>query len=125
MPADNLPTVKRLSEISIEYQDKASKLENTLVNAAEAESEYRQRRAQRALVARAEEKASAAFAEMIADADPVVAALCMNYKVTAAIADAARSKLTQLRAQLDFGKAKLYADLGTDKIHAAGLSGAA
>lgn len=120
-----LPTVRRLGEISVEYQKRASEIEGILVKAADAEANYRATHAKRALSAMVTEAASAAKAEIIANADDEVSDACFSYKVQGALAEAAKCKLTQLRAALEFGKAKLYADLGTDKIHAQGMSGAA
>lgn len=108
----------RLGQISKDYAKLASDYESIAQDAAIAESEYRKVKAQTMLRATAE-GASAAKAEIIADADDMVATLCLGYKTSAALADATRAKLTQLREQVAVGRSLMVSERELDKIHAA------
>ena len=66
-----------------------------------------------------------AKAETLANADDVVAAGYTLSLQTAALADAAKSKLTQLREQVATGRSVMVGEREADRQHAAGLSGAA
>ena len=110
--------VRRLGIVSRDYERLANEYRDIAQDAAQAESDYRKAKAQRMLRATVEEGASAAKAEIIADADDLVATMCTNYKVTAALSDATRAKLTQLREQVAVGRSMMVAERESDRIHA-------
>lgn len=116
--------IQRLGSVSKEYQLKADEYMDLAISAAQHESFYRKIKAQTMLKATAE-GASAAKAEIIADADPQVSKACWDYKVTAATVDAAKAKLTQLREQIAVGRSMLVTDRELDKLHANGIGGGA
>ncbi len=117
-------TIRRLGEVSRDYEKRASAYETVRVDAAKAEAEYRRIHAEAMLRAMAE-GSSAAKSEAIANADAVVADSCWKYKVTDAVADAARAKLSQLRSQLEYGRTVVASERAADQIHASGTGGAA
>lgn len=108
----------KLGTVSRAYEKLASEYESIAADAAIAESEYRKVKAQTMLRATVE-GASAAKAEIIADADETVANLCLGYKTSAALADATRAKLTQLREQVAVGRSMMVAEREADRVHAA------
>lgn len=122
-------TVQRLRNASIRLQaltfggtDKTTgevhdSYETLAMHAATAEAEYRAVKAKRALQAMVEEKASAAKASHIADADEEVDRACRNYKITAAVADARWKALLTLRALYDGLKVQLQSETTADRVH--------
>src|SRR5664279_4299816 len=102
--------MRKLGLVSREYEALATEYRAIALNAAEAESNYRKVRAQTMLRAMVNDNASAAKAEIVADADDVVSAECTEYKCRAAIADAARQKLNQLREQVAVGRSVMVAE---------------
>lgn len=117
--------MQRLGELSREYAIRANDYSDIAIDAARAEADYRQGKA--AFMARAMigDGASAAKAEVMANADETVHQLCLSYKVTAAAADAAKSKLTQLRESVATGRTMIVQEREQDKLHTQGFTGAA
>lgn len=118
--------VAHLGSVSRQYQDKADKFEQVLLDAARAEAEHKAKRAQRILSALAsEQRMSHNRAETEADADEEIAALHERRLTTAAIADAHRAKLNQLREQVSVGRTMETSQREVDRMHAEGQGGAA
>lgn len=109
--------VRQLGLVSQKYQQMADEYYDVAQAAAEAEAGYRAGKARRMLIS-THEGASAARAEIDADADDEVAELCSHYKRSAALADAHRAKLTQLREQVAVGRSILVTERAVDGIHA-------
>lgn len=110
--------VRRLGVVSRDYERLASEYQDIAIAAAEAESDYRKEKAKAMLLAMAE-GASAVKAEALANGDDRIAEICRQYKITAALADSARAKLTQLREQVAVGRSMMVAERESDRIHAA------
>lgn len=110
-------SVRRLGVVSRDYERLASEYQDIAIAAAEAESDYRKEKAKAMLVAMAD-GASAVKAEAQANADDRIAEICRQYKITAALADATRAKLTQLREQVAVGRSMMVAERESDRIHA-------
>lgn len=119
----NATPIQRLGQLSREYEGRANDYADIAKTAAANEARYRTVKAQTMLTATGS-GASAAKAEIIADADPDVAQACWDFKVSAAVADAARAKLNQLREAVATGRSVLVNEREADRVHAAGLSGA-
>lgn len=109
---------RQLGKVSRAYEELANEYRDIAHNAALAESEYRRVKAQTMLRATSE-GASAAKAEIMADADESVSALCLSYKIASALADATRAKLTQLREQVAVGRSMMVGEREADRVHAA------
>ena len=109
---------RQLGKVSRAYEELANEYRDIAHNAALAESEYRRVKAQTMLRATAE-GASAAKAEIMADADESVSRLCLSYKIASALADATRAKLTQLREQVAVGRSMMVGEREADRVHAA------
>lgn len=116
--------MRQLGVVSRRYEEMAVEYRPVAITAAEAEADYRRIKAVTMLKATAD-GASAAKAEIIADADDEVSAACFAYKTSAAIADAHRARLSQLREQVAVGRSVMVAEREADKLHAGGMSGAA
>lgn len=118
--------LKHLGEVSHEYQTWADSAKDVLTKAARAEAEYRSKKAQKKLDLRVKLAAkSDAEAEMMADADPVIADLLMQRLVTRAEADAHLEKLRQLRSRNENGRTYASTEREMDKMHGQGRAGAA
>ena len=116
--------IQRLGELSREYERRANAYADVARDAAGNEARYRMLKAQTMLAA-TQDGASAAKAEIIADANPQVAQACWDYKVSAAVADSARAKLSQLREAVATGRSVLVNERESDRVHAQGMGGAA
>ncbi len=120
-----MSAVRRLGEVSREYEALATDYAALAREAANAEAEHKRAKARHMVTARAEDpKLSAAWAETTADADEAVAALLSDRLLSAAVADAARAKLNQLREAVAVGRSVLVAERTADSIHASGTGGA-
>lgn len=118
--------VKRLGEVSQEYQVKADEFRDVAVAAALAEADHKSRRAQRSLQFKdSGECRSMTEAEARADADEEIAVLLRDRLVAAAIAEAHKQKLQQLREQNANGRSVVASERETDRMHAGGYGGAA
>lgn len=114
-----IDTIRRLGEVSRTYEAAAVAFRDVVQQAARSEAEYRRLKA--IAVTRAiAEGASVAKAEYVADADPEVARACMDYKMAGAVADSARSRLAQLRSQMDYGRSVLTSEREADRLHSMG-----
>lgn len=92
--------------------------ETLAIEAATREAAYRSAKARRALVAMVEDKASAARAEHIANADEDVDRACRDYKISAAVVDARWKALLTVRAVYDGLKVQLQSETTADRVHA-------
>lgn len=118
--------LKHLGDVSHEYAEWADEAKRVLVAAAQAEAEYRSKKAQTKLSFRARGEAkSDAEAETKADAEPDIADLLMARLVTRAEADAHLEKLRQLRSRNENGRTYASTERELDKMHAQGRAGAA
>lgn len=121
-----MSAIRRLGEVSREYERMANEFEDLALRAAKAEAAHKSARAQAILTAKASAAGmSHAEAETRAEADPRVADLYMERLTTAALADSRREKLRQLKEQQANGRSAVAYERDVDKIHADGLSGAA
>lgn len=118
---------ERLAEVSREYERAAGEYRDVAVAAALAEAAHKQARAKAILRCKADDsvRMSHAEAETRAEADDDIADLYRQRLVTAAVADSHRERLRQLREQVATGRTAVVGDRETDRIHAAGLDGAA
>ncbi|MGH7743329.1 MAG: hypothetical protein ACREQ5_00705 [Candidatus Dormibacteria bacterium] len=118
-------SLERLGAVSREYAEKANSFEAVAVAAAHAEAEHKAERAKAILRYRAVEGCrSHAEAETRAEADDRIADLYHTRLITAAVADAHREKLRQLREQISYGRTHVASEREADRIHAAGYEGA-
>lgn len=119
-------TLRRLGELSREYEARATAFEQLALNAAAAEADHKHAKAVHMVRTRhTEERVAQAWAETLADADEGVAKLHRLRLESAAVADAARAKLSQLREAVATGRSVMVGQREADRIHAAGLGGAA
>lgn len=122
----NSTALAHLGDVSVEYQRWADKAREVLVNAAQAEAEYRSEKAKKKLWFRDQGGAkSDAEAETRADADDHIADLLQRRLVARAVADAHLEKLRQLRSQNENGRTYASTERELDKLHAQGRAGAA
>jgi hypothetical protein len=119
--------IRRLGEVSRAYEMAADEYRAIALRAAEAEAAHKSARARKILQVKASEteRISHAEAEARAEADEEIANLYRNRLITAALQDSHREKLRQLREQVATGRTAVTSEREVDKIHAAGLSGAA
>lgn len=111
--------MRQLGVVSRAYEKLATDYRALAIDAAHSESDYRKIKAQ-TMLREIAAGSSAAKAEVVADADETVADACTAYKVSAAIADSTRAKLTQLREQVAVGRSVLVGEREADKIHSQG-----
>lgn len=116
--------IRQLGEVSREYQVKADQYRDIAVEAALAEAAHKSARAQTALRFKdSGDCRSMAEAEARAEADETVSGLFRDRLVAAAIADAHREKLRQLREQVATGRTYVASERETDRMHADGHGG--
>lgn len=109
----------RMGQVSNEYATRADEYRGIAETAAASESEYKHRRA--VFMARQmADGASAAKAEVLADADDAIFALATEYRLAVAVRDAALEKLRQLRTQVEAGRTVVASEREADRIHADG-----
>lgn len=122
-----MSALARLGEVSRAYETAVGEYRGVAVAAAEAEAEHRRERAKAILrfKARDDVRVSHAEAETRAEADDRIADLYMKRVTTAAVADSHRERLRQLREQVATGRTAVASDREADRIHAAGMTGAA
>lgn len=109
-------TITQMGRVSREYEARASDYRELSETAASAESDYKHRRA--VFMARAmAEGASAAKAEVLADADPEIAARATEYRLAVAVREAALEKLRQLRTQVEVGRTVVASEREADRLH--------
>ena len=118
--------IRHLGEVSREYQIKADEFKGIAVAAAKAEAAHKSRRAQKSLQFKdSGECRSMTEAEARADADEEIATLLTERLVAAAIAEAHKQKLQQLREQNANGRSVVASERETDRMHAGGYGGGA
>jgi hypothetical protein len=118
--------MRRLGQLSREYEARATAYAELATSAANAEASHKHARAIHMLESRAgDPKMAVSWAETLADADPEVAGLLRERLETGAIADAARAKLSQLREAVATGRSVMVGEREQDRLHSAGLGGAA
>lgn len=115
-----------LGEVSRTYQAKADEYRGVAVAAAEAEAEHKSQRAQAILRHKASvERMSMAEAETRAEADEEIAVLYRKRLIAAALADAHREKLRQLKEQIAYGRTYAATEREIDRMHGDNYGGAA
>lgn len=118
--------VRRMGEVSREYELKANTAEQVYTDAARAEASYKNERAKAVLAHKLSgERMSVAEAELRADAQDDIAELLQNRLVKSAVADALKAKLMQLREQVASGRTVVVDERAADQFHARGYGGAA
>lgn len=117
-------SIRRMGQVSRAYEIAAGEFRPLAEEAAEAEAEYRRLKG-RFVTVRAAAGDSISKAEYAADADDEVAAACMRYKMGAAIAEAAKHRLNQLRTQVEVGRSVAVHEREVDKLESQGLMGSA
>jgi hypothetical protein len=118
-------SVRRLGEVSREYELKANSAEQVYEAAARAEATHKNVRAKAVLKHKMTgDCRSVAEAEMRADAQDDVCELLQTRLVKAAAADALKAKLTQLREQVATGRTAVVDERAGDQFHARGYGGA-
>jgi hypothetical protein len=118
--------IDHLSKVSKEYQAKADEYERVAIDAAANEAEHKAQKARAVLRFKAtRERMSQAEAETMADADEVIAQLYRDRLISAAIADAHREKLRQLKEQVASGRTYVASEREVDRMHAGGYGGGA
>lgn len=117
MTSPQSATIAQMGRVSREYEAKASEYRELSLNAVSAERDYRHQRA----VFMAEQMAagaSAAKAEVMADADDRIESLAVKYRMSQVVREAALEKLRQLRSQLEVGRTVVASERDWDRIHA-------
>lgn len=118
--------VRRMGEVSREYELKANSAEQVYTDAARAEASYKNERAKAVLKHKLSgERMSVAEAELRADAQDDIAELLQNRLVKSAVADALKAKLMQLREQVAVGRTAVVDERAADQFHSRGYGGAA
>lgn len=116
-----MTALERLGQVSNTYAREAQAYEAVAIAAAEAEADHKRVRAQTILRVKAsEERMSHAEAEARAEADDQVSGLYRVRVTTAAVADAHRERLRQLREQVAVGRSFATSERAADQFHAAG-----
>lgn len=119
-------TVRRLGQISREYEVKAGEYEALAIAAARADAAYKVGKARHMARLKAEDpKASQSWADTLADADSDIAVLLEERFITAAVVDAAAKKLAQLKEAVAVGRSVVASEREADRQHAAGIGGQA
>lgn len=121
-----MSALARLGSVSRTYEQAVAEYGPLAVEAAKAEAAYRAAKAKAVLRAKAgPDRVSVAEAEARADADDEIADLYQRRLVTAALADAHRERLRQLREQVATGRTAVASEREADRLHADGVTGAA
>lgn len=121
-----MSALARLGAVSRAYEQAVAEYGPLAVAAAKAEAAHKAARAKAILRAKAErERVSHAEAEARAEADDEIAGLYQERLITAALADAHKAKLAQLKEQVATGRTLAASEREADRIHADGTSGAA
>lgn len=116
-----MSATEQLGRVSRLYSERAQSFEAVALAAAHAEADYRRLRAQAILRHKAqEERISQAEAETRADAEDTVAAAHLEKLTTAAVAEAHRERLRQLRSQVDVGRSYVTSERAADTLEARG-----
>ena len=86
-----------------------------LTKKAETDAEYRSARAKRVLKARNDGEKAISGAELVADADDVIARLRLEYLIAEGMAAATKSRLAMLTERIGFGRSLMASDRESDK----------
>lgn len=125
-PQHLAPTLRRLADTALAYQQAAVEYGPILQAAAQAEADYKRERAKLMLRARdSGDVRSMSEAEMRADADDRIADLLQQRLLTRAVADSHLEMLRQLRTQVEAVRSYVASEREADRHHAAGYTGAA
>lgn len=84
---------------------------------ADAESEYKRERAKRILRARVEGEKAISAAEIVADADDVIADLRHKYLIAEGITEATKHRLRSLTERIGFGRSLIANEREQDRLH--------
>lgn len=122
-----MSALEHLGVVSREYQRMADSYRQVATDSAEAEAAHKVARAKAILRFKATEteRMSQAEAETRAEADDEISGLYRDRLVKAALADAHREKLRQLREQVATGRTAVASEREGDRLHAHGMDGAA
>lgn len=113
-----------LGAVSRDYQERADAYRGIATDAARSEAAHKTARAKAILLAKAgAERMSQAEAETRVDADDTIAELLQDRLIKAALLDAAREKLRQLKEQIAYGRTYVATEREIDRMHAAGYGG--
>lgn len=116
--------IRRMGEVSRAYEIAAGEFKALAERSAFAEAEYRRVKG-RFVTNRVALGDAVSKAEYAADGDDVVAAACMEYKMSAAVTESAKHRLNQLRTQVEVGRSVASHEREVDKLESQGLMGSA
>jgi aminopeptidase N len=122
--------MERLISYALAYEQAVNEYKAVALEAASNEAAHKSERAKAILRFKArtepgKQRISQAEAESMAEADDTVADLYMARLTSAAIADAARQRLFQLREMVGVARTVVASERATDLHHSAGYTGAA
>lgn len=122
--------VQRLIAYALAYERSADDYRQIALDAAAAEAQHKASRAKAILAFKASSepgkpRISQAEAETRAEADDHVADLYMTRLTTAALVDAHRQKLFQMKTMTEVARTVVASDRVADQMHAGGMTGAA
>lgn len=122
--------VQRLTSYALAYEKSADDYRQVALDAAAAEADHKAQRAKAILRFKAsrepgEQRISQAEAETRAEADDNVAGLYLARLTTAALVDAHRQKLFQMKTMTEVARTVVASDRVADQFHANGMTGAA
>lgn len=113
--------VTTLGAASRDYEKAVSEYEQIALDAATAESDYKHAAAVFKTKARFEDpKVSAAYLDVMADADEELSGLLAERLRTAAVLDAAQKRISQLKERVSTGRTYVASERAADQIHAQG-----
>jgi hypothetical protein len=122
--------LQRLTSYALAYERAADEYKALALEAAASEAEHKAARAKavlrfKAKVEQGKQRMSQAEAESMAEADDTVADLYMARLTSAALAEAHKQKLFQLKSMVEVAWTVVASERVGDFHHAAGLTGAA
>lgn len=122
--------LQRLTSYALAYEKAADEYKELALQAAACEAEHKAARAKailrfKARVEQGKQRMSQAEAESMAEADDTVADLYMARLTSAAVAEAHKQKLFQLREMVSAARTVVASERTADSFHAGGLTGAA
>ncbi len=88
-----------------------------LRDAADAEAAYKRERAKRILRARVDGEKAISGAEIVADADDVIADLRHKYLITEGIVEATKHRLRSLQERIGYGRSLIANEREQDRLH--------
>lgn len=84
---------------------------------ADAESDYKRERAKRILRARVDGEKAISAAEIVADADDVIADLRHKYLIAEGVAESTKHRIRSLTERIGFGRSLIANEREQDKLH--------